>query len=147
MDQRQQLRRIRYHPGLLEILHKKLDDRVGALPQDSRIVQESTFSSVTQWPLEAADEAELQHVCAFELVEHAAEMSSMLCFLQEETTSVSDMKFPLFVSTSHLPADIPDHEVRFRSDYHERFSSGSRPLETATVKALRCFGAASSFLK
>jgi hypothetical protein len=149
MDRRHQLKRIRYHAGLLQILIKKLDDRVAALPQDSRIddlepPEFRIFSSVVKSRFEAANEAQLQYL-AGHLLRPATEMSSILCFLLEEESDVET--FPIFSMPSTLATDAPDDEIRFSSEYHTAFSSGSRPLKTATVKAIRCFGAALTFLK
>jgi hypothetical protein len=144
MDRRQQLKHIRYHPSLIEILNTKLDERIGNLPQDSRIVQESIFSFLAEVHREAANEAELQ-VHMRKITEAAVEISSMLCFLPEEASRVSN--FPLIVMPSHVSADIPDDEIRFPPQYHEMSSFESRPLKPSTIKAVRCFDAALTFLK
>jgi hypothetical protein len=156
MDRRHQLKRIRYHPSLLGILVKKLDDQVATLPQDLRIdsiEEEPQDYSVEYRSLRAADNANL-HMCALSLLKPATEISSILLFLREETSSVHHVCFPVGVSTSNLDIDTPNHwhDVIFHSEYneYEGFRPGEShhgPLKTATVKAIKYFRAAFTYLK
>jgi hypothetical protein len=140
-----QLKRVLYHPELLDILLTKLDE---AIPAKEEITDDvvTNISNLSLHVFNPSNEAELQ-VQALAFLHPIVRVSSVLSFLLEETSQVHPL-YPIEIRQSDLITNKTDHAFRFNHQYCEYFLDVfGKPLEKETQNRVKRLAAAGSYLK
>jgi hypothetical protein len=145
LDERLQLKHVKFHPHLLDIMLSQLDDAMPTVPEGSRINErDRVFCEEPRQYFRCDNEAQVQ-AKGLALLKAASQLASIISFLLAEESYV--LLYPLDPSPSATPSNIPDHEVTFVSDYCEQRCFESRPLHPDTIDRIKRFAAVMSYLK
>jgi hypothetical protein len=145
LDERLQLKDVKFHPHLLDIMLSQLDDAMPTIPEGSRINErDRAFYQEPRSNYRCDNEAQVQ-AKGLSLLKAASQLASIISFLLAEESYVP--LYPLDPSPSASPGNIPDHEVTFFSDYGEQRYFESRPLHPDTIDRIKRFAAVTSYLK
>jgi hypothetical protein len=160
VDERHQLKDVKFHPYLLDIILGQLDNAMPIIPEGSRIDERHQgFYEEVHKPYKSDNEAQLQAKAQGPL-SAACKVASIISFLLAEESEVPF--HPLQAGPSALTSNIPDHEVAFLTEYCEMepfdesgiesdpFDESSlefRPLHPDTIDRIKRFAAVTSYLK